>query len=118
MKKDVKIDLGSVQVDKKVFAEIISSALDEVDGVRLVEKKFGNKLFEMFGKDDFPGIDIKVDDNQEVTLGLRVVINYGMNIPDAARQVQATVKSAVDKTMDVSLKDINVNVQGIERGAK
>ena len=67
---------------------------------------------------EFPGIDIKVDDNQEVTLDLRVVINYGMNIPDAARQVQATIKSAVDKTLNINLKDINVNVQGIERGAR
>lgn len=118
MKKDVKIDLGSVQIDKRVFAEIISSALDEVDGVSLVQKNFSNKLFEMFGQSDFPGVDIKVDENQEVILELRVVVNYGMNIPDAARQVQAAVKAAVDKTLDVNLKDINVNVQGIERGAK
>jgi uncharacterized alkaline shock family protein YloU len=32
--------------------------------------------------------------------------------------VQETVKSAIDKTLDVNLKDINVNVQGIARGKK
>jgi len=118
MKRNEKIDLGSVQIDRKVFAEIISSAFDEIDGVNLVQKNIGNKLFEIFGKSDFPGIDIKVDENQEVILGLQVIVNYGMNIPDAARQAQATVKSTVDKTLDITVRDININVQGIERGAK
>jgi len=113
--KDDKIDLGAVQVHKKVFAEIISSALDGVDGVWLIHKNIGNKLFEIFGQKDFPGIDIKVDNNHEVTLELKVIVRYGINIPDAARQVQATVKSEIDKTLDINLKDINVNVQGVER---
>ena len=118
MKRDDKIDLGSVQVHKKVFAEIISSAMDEVDGVSLIQKNLGNKLSEMFGKRDFPGIDIRVEEGDEVTLEVQVFVRYGMNIPDAARQVQRTVKSAIDRTLDINLKDINVNVQGIEREAK
>lgn len=116
MNKDDKIDLGSVQVHRKVFAEIISSAISEVDGVHLIQKNLGNRLFEVFGQKDFPGINIKVDDAREVTLVLKVLVRYGLNIPDAARQVQETVKKAVDRTLDVKVKDINVNVQGIERG--
>ena len=118
MKKEDKIDLGSVQVHKKVFAEIISSALDEVDGVHLIQKNLGNTLVRIFGQKDFPGIDIKVDEGHEVTLELQILVRYGMNIPDAARQVQETIKSAIDKTLDINLKDINVNVQGIEREVK
>lgn len=118
MQRDTKIDLGSVQVNKKVFAEIIASAMDEVEGVRLIQKNLGNKLVEMFGRKDFPGIDIKVEEDHEVTLDLQVIVHYGMNIPDAARQVQRAIKSAIGRTLDVNLKDINVNVQGIEKEAK
>lgn len=118
MKKDQKIDLGSVQVNKKVFAEIISSALDEVEGVRLIPKNFGNRLVAMFGQKDFPGIDVRVDENHEVTLALQVFVRHGMNIPDLARQIQETIKLAIDKTLDINLKDININVQGIEKEAK
>ena len=117
MGRDVKIDLGSVQVDKQVFVEIISSAIDTVEGVVLIQKSLGNKLFAMLGKKNFPGIDIKVDENHEVTLALQVLVHYGMNIPDAARQAQKTVRSVIDKTLDINLKDININVQGIEREA-
>ena len=61
-----------------------------------------------------PGVEIKVEDG-DVTLDLQILVRFGMNIPDAARQVQETIKSAVDKTLDINLKDINVNVQGIEK---
>jgi len=118
MRDDQKIDLGSVQVHKKVFAEIIASALKEVTGVKLIDKSIGNRLGEVFGKKDYPGISIKVDDSHDVTLELKVLVQYGINIPDIARQVQETVKNAVDKTLDVTLKDIHVNVQGITRGEK
>ncbi len=116
MKKDDKIDLGSVQVHRKVFAEIISSAISEVSGVELIQKNISNRLFEVFGQTDSHGIKIKVDENREVTLKLQVCVQYGMNIPDAARQIQETVRTAVDKTLAITLKDINVDVQGISRG--
>ena len=113
-----KIDLGTVQVDKKVIAEIISSAINEVKGVCLIQNNIGNWLLEAFGQKDFPGISVKVGENNDVTLELKILVQYGMNIPEAARQVQETVKSAIDQILDVNLKDINVNVQGIARGKK
>ena len=41
-----------------------------------------------------------------------------MNIPDIGRHVQDVVRSMVQKTVDIGLKEINVNIQGIERGGK
>jgi len=113
-----KINLGSVQVHKKVFSEIISSAISEVDGVCLIKKNIGNWLFEIFGQKGFPGISIKSDDNNDVTLELQVLVRYGVNIPDVAKDVQESVKSAIDKALDANLKDINVNVCGITRRGK
>jgi uncharacterized alkaline shock family protein YloU len=118
MKQFNKLDLGSVQVHKKVLAEIISSAIDEIDGVSLIHKHIGRKLFELFGQKQFPGIDIKVDENQDVSLEVQVIVRYGMNIPDIARHVQDTIKLAIEKTVNINMKVINVNIQGIERGQK
>ena len=118
MRKNEKIDLGSVQVHRKVFAEIIASAIQSVEGVDLIQNNIGSRLSAFFGQTDSPGINIKVDDDHEVVLELEVLVRYGMNIPDAARQVQKEVKSAVDRTLDIRIKDIHINVQGIEREAK
>ncbi len=112
---DNKLDLGSVEVDMRVFAEIISSVIDKVRGVQLIQKNLGNRLFELFGQKNYPGISVKVDDKREMTLDLKIFVEYGLNIPDIAREVQKTIKSTIDEAMDVNLKDINVNVQGIVR---
>ena len=45
-----------------------------------------------------------------------MVIKYGYNIPDTAARVQENVRQALEKMSNLSVKDINVNVQGIERG--
>lgn len=118
MKATDRIDLGSVQVDKSIFDEIITSAVGEIDGVQLIRKNLSNRLFGLFGQNCIPGIDIKIDDKHEVTLEVKVLVRYGMNIPDAAKQIQEAIKSAVDKTLNVDLKKVNINVQGIARGKK
>lgn len=116
MRTSDKLDLGSVQIHKKVLAEIIATAMTDVKGVRLSPQTVGGKLFEIFGKKNFPGVEIRSKEEGDVSLQLNILVQYGVNIPDIARQVQDVVRSAVEKTADISLKEINVNIQGIERG--
>jgi len=57
-----------------------------------------------------------IDRNNQVTIEVKVNIRYGMNIPDIARFTQDSVRDAIERTVDIDLKDVNVNIQGIERG--
>jgi len=116
MRQNPRQDLGNVQVHKKVLSEIINTAMEEVQGVRLYKKGIGIKIMQLMGKEVFPGVEIKVNDNDEVTLNIKVIIQYGRNIPNSASQIQDAVKSAIERTVDINLKNINVNIQGIERG--
>ena len=111
-----KVDLGSIQIHKKVIADISAAALGEIDGVHLAPKDFGNQILELFGQRNSPGIAVTVDKNNQVTIEMKVTVRYGINIPDIARQIQDVVRLAVERTTDVHLREINVNVQGIERG--
>jgi len=114
--QDSKLDFGSVQVHKTVLAELIYSAAQGIDGIRLIQKSMGQRLLELFGQQKFPGIEIKVDDVGDISLEVKVFVRYGINIPDAARQAQEAIKKAIEKTIDIRLKNININVQGMERG--
>jgi len=118
MKPHNKIDLGSVHVHKKVLAEVIAKSIDGIKGVSLIEENPLDKLLATFGRTSFPGVQIKIFDNSEVTLEIKVFVQYGINIPDIARQIQSVVRAAIEKTIDVQIKDINVNIQGIERSSK
>ena len=48
-------------------------------------------------------------------LKIRVIIHYGMNIPVVARQIQDVIQRAVEDAVDINLKEIDVNVQAVER---
>ena len=111
-----KVDLGSIKIHKKVLAEIVSSKVQEMDGVVLAGRNFVSSLVNLMGVENFPGIGVSVDKNNQVMIEVRVRVQHGMNIPDIARQVQDSVREEVERTTDIDLKDVNINIQGMERG--
>ncbi|MBI3617356.1 MAG: Asp23/Gls24 family envelope stress response protein [Candidatus Omnitrophica bacterium] len=118
MKQPYEIDLGVVHIHKNVVADIVASTVADVDGVRLIPKSFAENCGELFGQKVVAGVTVNVDENSDVSVDIQVVVRYGMNIPDIGRHIQDVVRSIVQKTVDISLKEINVNIQGIERGQK
>jgi len=117
MKEFNKVDLGSVKIHKKVIAEIAYNAIEELDGIRLGKGNFLNGLAELFNvSSGYPGVSIIIDKNNQVIVDVRVSVRYGINIPDAAKQAQDVVRRAIERTVDIDLKDVNVNIQGIEKG--
>lgn len=116
MRDENKIDFGSIQIHKKVLADIALSAIQEIKEVSLAPRDVGGRFLSLLGQKDFSGIGVSIDKENQVSIEVRVRVKYGVNIPDIARQVQDAVRAAVEKTADITLKDVHVNVQSIERG--
>jgi len=117
MSRENKVDVGFVQIHKKVIGDIAVSALGEVPGVRLASFGVISTVCEAFGYKNFPSVRVTIDQDNQVSVNIKVSIQYGLNVPDVARQVQDVVRIAVERSVDIDLKEINVNIQGIERGA-
>jgi uncharacterized alkaline shock family protein YloU len=117
MSRENKVDIGFVQIHKKVIGDIAASALTEVAGVKLASFGVINSFFEMVGYKNYPSVTVAIDQDNQVTVNMKVSVQYGLNVPDVARQVQDVVRAAVEKSIDINLKEVNVNIQGIERGA-
>lgn len=115
MNHEQEIDLGTVQVHKRAIADIACSAIRDIDGVRLIENDFKDSLRELLGYKYYSGIVVTVDENNQVSIELKIVVRYGLNVPEIAREVQDVVRLAIEKTVDLNLKDITVNIQGVER---
>ena len=116
MKDSNKVDLGSIKIHKKVLADITHSAVSDIPGVKLVKEDFGHTVKDLLGMKSYPGIVITVEKNNQVSIEVKVLVRYGINIPDLARQVQDSIRKMIEKTADIDLKDVHVNIQGIERG--
>jgi uncharacterized alkaline shock family protein YloU len=115
-KEESRTDLGMIRIHKNVIASIASLAAAEIEGVKRIGGDFKSGLLELIGKKFLPTIRVEIDKNDEVRLDIPVVIKYGFNIPEVANKVQENIRNALEKMTNISIRDININVQGIEKG--
>lgn len=110
-----RVDLGNVQIHKKVVGDIAASAIKDIPGVSLAKFGLIGGLCELFGYANFPGVYVTIDQDGQISLEIRVEINYGINISSAALQIQDRVQAAVEETLDIQLKEINVSIRSVVR---
>jgi uncharacterized alkaline shock family protein YloU len=108
-------DLGAIKIHKDVIASIASLASLEVEGVKKIGGDFKTSIYEMLGKSQQRGIRVDIDRNDEVRLDVPVVVKYGYNITEIARRVQENIEQSLGKMTNLIIKEININVQRIER---
>ena len=115
-KEESQTDLGNIRIHKNVISSISAIAATEIEGVKRVGRDLKSGLGELLGKKFFSAIKVDISKNEEVKVEIPLVIKYGYNIPEIANRVQDNVRLALEKMSNLSIKEINVNVQGIERG--
>jgi len=115
MNQDNTVDLGIVQIHKKVIGDIAAASIKEVSGAQLATFGIIGSIAEAFGYKNYPSVSVNIDKDHQVSLKIRVIIYYGMNIPVVTRQIQDVIQRAVEEAVDINLKEINVIVQAIER---
>ncbi len=115
-KEETHTELGTIKVHKNVIASIASIAALEIDGVKKVGGDFKSALLEIIGKKSGSTVKVEFDNNLEVRIIIPLVVKYGFNVPDIASRVQENVRNALEKMTNLVLKDININVQSIEKG--
>ncbi len=111
-----KVDLGAITIHKNVIAEIALVAIKEIEGVSLISKDFKNHFLDLIGIKSYPGLCVNVDKNNQVNIDVKIRVRYGMNMLDIAKQAQDAIRSALEKVVEIDLKDINISIHGIERG--
>jgi uncharacterized alkaline shock family protein YloU len=114
-REESRTDLGTVKIHKNVIASISAIAAGEIEGVKTIGRDFRSGLLEIIGRKDYRAIRVEIDKNGDVWIEIPLVIKYGFNIPDVANKVQENIRNSLEKMTNLSLKDININVQGIEK---
>ncbi len=109
-------DLGTVRIHKNVIASIASLAALDVEGVKRVGGDFKSGLMELIGRKSSYAVKVEINKSEEVCLDIPLVIKYGYNIPDIADKAQENIRNSLEKMTNLSIKEININVQGIEKG--
>jgi len=106
-------DLGAVRISNDVIIAIASIAATEIRGVHKMGGGLGKTLCEMLTKKpSVKGVKIQSSDG-DVKLAVSIIVDYGVDIPRIADEVQEKVKIAVEKMTGLVLGEVNVIVEGV-----
>ena len=101
MNDELKSDYGSVKVHEQVIAEVVYMTLEGLEDVRPLKKNLLDQSLEILGRKVFPGIEVKIDENQETSIEAKLLVCFGKNISTTAKEVQEAVRNALQKTLEI-----------------
>ncbi len=108
-----EIDEGSIKIADEVVGIITGLAATEIDGVAGMSGGIAGGIADMLGRKSLSkGVKVEVSD-EEATVDVYVIINYGNSIPDVAWKIQDNVKQAIEGMTGLDVKAVNVHVQGV-----
>lgn len=105
---------GSINISEDVISTMVRSAITEIDGVAGISTTAGSELAEMLGfKTVSKGVKVQIVDDT-VKVDAIILVRYGCNIVNVAREVQSSVTEAVQAIIGIEKAEVNVHVSGIE----
>lgn len=116
---DVPDEIGEIKVADEVVSIVAGLATMEIDGVAGMSGGIRGGISELLGKKNFSkGVHVEVDDLNNVTIVLNVIVTYGYVIPDIALKIQENVKESVKKMTGYNVNSIDVYIQGVRKDSK
>ena len=105
-------ELGAIHIDDEVVSIIAGLAATEIEGVAGMSGGFAGGIAEALGRKNLSkGVKVEVSE-QEVTVALFLIVQYGARIPDVAWKVQDSVKKAIESMTGLAVLNVNIHVQG------
>lgn len=105
---------GEIKISNDVITAIAAQALAEIKGVDLAVSAAEGIVDMLVKKGSQRGVKIYVEDeSKNADIDVHVVIMYGINIPEISWKVQEAVKKNVESMTDISVKKVNVFVDGV-----
>lgn len=113
--EETRTDLGAIRIYKKAISSIAAVAASEIEGVTLINSVFLNKIGEFFGKKSGHAIKVDITKNSRVNVEIPLIIAYDYNIPQVADKVQENVRNSIERMTNLTIKNIDVNILGVEK---
>lgn len=105
-------ELGHINISEEVLSAIAGAAALDVEGIAGLGAGLGADAAVVNRKSLTRSVRLDME-NDEVSVGVAVLVKYGYVVPDVAREVQEAVKTAVENTSGLNVACVNVTVAGV-----
>jgi uncharacterized alkaline shock family protein YloU len=99
----------TTKINEEVLSTIAGKELTKINGISAA----GGGISDFLGrKSPSKGIKVEVND-EKVTVDIGIIVDYGVNIPDLAHEVQMRIRKAITEMTGKFVAAVNITVQGI-----
>jgi uncharacterized alkaline shock family protein YloU len=106
--------IGAVHISEEVIAVIAALATSEVKGVVGAMGHVASGLPELWGKRNVgKGIKVVFEEDNKVSIDAFIIVDYGCEIPQVAKQLQEKIKNQVETMTGVIVETVNIHIQGV-----
>ena len=110
-----ELSIGGMSIAPGVVETIISVAMSEVEGVTAVGVTSVNGLVAAIaGKGSAQGIDVDVDANGQLAVGIHVEVSSGQPLPEIAARIRQAVFDAVTSQIGIPVGSVDVYIDGVQ----
>lgn len=104
---------GKVNISEEVVSIIASRAASTVAGVSGMVNTISSGFAEFLGKKNLSkGVKINMTED-DVSVDLFIIVEYGAKIPDVAWEIQEKTKNEIEVMTGLNVISVNVNVEGV-----
>jgi len=109
-------DLGSVNpsvtISDNVIAKVAHNAIREIAGVHALGGAASRALSSLRGESRTQGVSVDIHEGV-VDIDITMVATYGFNISEVADKCRAAVRSQVEQTTGLKVREVNVVVADV-----
>lgn len=106
-------ELGNINISEEVLSSIAAAAVLDVEGVAGLSAGAGSEAAAAVTRKSLTKSIRLSMENDEICIGVAIMVKYGHVVTDVAKEVQEAVKSAVENTSGLSVVCVNVTVAGV-----
>lgn len=113
MAEDQRMNLGELKIANEVVGIIAGLAATEVEGVAGMSGGIAGGIAEMLGRKNLSkGVKVEVGEH-DTAVDLFVIVNYGVSIPEVAKNIQENVKRAIEIMTGLDVTEVNIHILGV-----
>ena len=115
MKAKITNELGDILIDENVIAKYAGTTAVECFGiVGMAAVSMTDGLVNLLKKESITkGIDVKIDENNSITIDFHVIVSYGVNISSVSDNLVENVRYKVEEFTGLKVSNINIFVEGV-----
>lgn len=115
MSIEVNNEYGKIDISNDVIAQVAGGAATECYGIvgMASRHQIRDGLTDILRKENYARGVIVRTIGGDVHIDMYVIVSYGTKISEVAYQVQSKVKYTLQKTLGMTVKSVNIFVQGV-----